>query len=147
MGRDHRRRCWNNNTNRCGLARHPCIVTKTFQPVLKMHHSPMCAQVVCVCAWNIWMDVKLLPVDVHVHQFFHFFNTYGCCVFQTPVSCQFVSHSRGQWPTHEPTANEATHELGGCRDWSSGRTCELLLSGHGKWLTQEPPCRFQTTCF
>ena len=23
---------------------------------------------------------------------------------------------RGQWPTHESTANEATHELGGYRD-------------------------------
>ena len=26
------------------------------------------------------------------------------------------SSSRGQWPTHESTANEATHELGGYRD-------------------------------
>ena len=52
----------------------------------------------CVCVWNIWIDVKLLPVDVDVHQFFHFFNTYGCCVFQTLVSCQFVSHSRRAVP-------------------------------------------------
>ena len=32
----------------------------------------------------------------------------------------------GQWPTHESTANEATHELGGYRDWSSRRTCKDL---------------------
>ena len=33
---------------------------------------------------------------------------------------------RGQWPTHESTANEATHELGGYWDWSSRRTCKDL---------------------
>ena len=31
---------------------------------------------------------------------------------------------RGQWPTHESTASEATHELGGYWDWSSRRACK-----------------------
>ena len=33
---------------------------------------------------------------------------------------------RGKWPTHESTANETTHELGGYWDWSPRRTCKDL---------------------
>ena len=66
---------------------------------------------VCMCVWNIWRDVKLLPVAVAVHRFFifHFFNTYGYCVFQTLVSCQVVSHSRGAQKAHRAVPNEALY--------------------------------------
>ena len=54
---------------------------------------------------------KLLPVAVAVHRFFifHFFNTYGFCVFQTLVSCQVVSHSRGARKAHRAVPNEALY--------------------------------------
>ena len=55
---------------------------------------------VCVC--NAWIDVKLL------------------LIWPMPLFTQ------GQWPTHESTANEASHGLGGYRDWSSRRTCRIL---------------------
>ena len=52
--------------------------------------------------------------------------------------CKTSKFGRGQWPTHESTANEATHELGGYRDWSSRRTCSFVKSNFRQWQPAKP---------
>ena len=85
-----------------------CVFTYVYIYIHTYIHAYGCMY---VCVWNIWRDVKLLPVAVAVHRFFifHFFNTYGYCVFQTLVSCQVVSHSRGAQKAHRAVPNEALY--------------------------------------
>ena len=81
---------------------------------------------VCVYVWNIWRDVKLLTCTfVNLHLF-------------NSAETSFFHFSRGQWPTHESTANEATHELGGYRDWSSRHTCIFVKPTFLQWDVANP---------
>ena len=71
------------------------------------------------------------------------------CKTSLVFDLNFTIICRGKWPTHEPIANEAAHELGGYWDWSSRRTCTdvgfTCFSRNGTWLTLGPPCRLKTT--
>ena len=87
---------------------------------------------VSVCVWNIWRDVKLLPVAVAVHRFFifHFFNTYGCCVFQTPGGQEPMTVCPGQ---RRPDSM-------GVKTYLQFSIFHFVV--HGNRLSPEPACRF-----
>ena len=64
----------------------------------------VCDSVVCV--WNIWIDVKLLPVDVHVfHEFSPFkeFHTADDHVYTTVSSSIFTAGGQCTTDRHCPT--------------------------------------------
>ena len=72
---------------------------------------------VCVCAWTIWKDVKLL-------------TSQGACGHHANA-CQ---RSYAWW--WKPGLITLVYLL-----------YHFNVFSNGTWLTQEPPCRFQTNCF
>ena len=44
----------------------------------------------CVCVWNIWIDVELLPVDAGFHCLVYF-NAFNSCWFCNLTNCCFIS--------------------------------------------------------
>ena len=106
----------------------------------------------CVCAWNIWIHVKLLPVDVDVHCFISTLSTLTDVLFpRTVASFQFDICSRGAQKAHRAVPNEALYGVLralGYPGWSPGRTCinfatvSMSFFGNGDRLSQEPAWRF-----